>query len=148
MLNPAEAIHQQKAESMPIAAIRKGLREKSEPDSDGMLATRTEFVAKAGKEEHVRRVLREILRESFQHERGFLQGMVLVSDQEARLVTLLTFWSEQSLEDGRERRMAWLREKVTPLVDRCANRQIYSAQICGGQDRQAAKLSVECRIAS
>ena len=92
-------------------------------------ALRAEFVVKPGKEEAVQNTIAGILRDSFERERDFLQALVLVSEQETRLMTVITFWHSQGFAEARERRVMWLRKKLTAYLDQWLRVQSYSAHV-------------------
>ena len=48
---------------------------------------------------------------------GLETGLLLVSDREARLVTLLTFWDARRFANGRERRIAWMQKLLATFAD-------------------------------
>jgi hypothetical protein len=58
-----------------------------------------------------------ILKDAGLVEEGLETGLLLVSDREARLVTLLTFWDAQRFAGGRERRIAWMQKLLAPFAD-------------------------------
>jgi hypothetical protein len=58
-----------------------------------------------------------------------LQALVLVSELESRLVTVLTSWQSSSFSDARERRVCWLRQKLAPYLDQTLRVQSYSARV-------------------
>jgi len=82
-------------------------------------ALRVDFVAKPETSGSVRGGIEERILTSWGEEQGFLDGMVLVSDQEARLTTLITFWSASVLEKSREQKVKWLQNILKPYLDRC-----------------------------
>src|SRR5262249_34331461 len=69
------------------------------------------------------------LNHSFGRDRGFLQALVLVSEQESRLVTVITFWQADGFAEARERRAVWMRQKLAPYVDRSMRVQPYCARV-------------------
>ena len=48
---------------------------------------------------------------------GLETALLLVSDREARLVTLLTFWDTRRFVNARERRIAWMQKLLAPFAD-------------------------------
>jgi hypothetical protein len=86
-------------------------------------ALRADFVAKPEAIGMVRIGIEERILTSWGKEQGFLNGMVLVSDQEARLTTLITFWKTGTLERTREQKLRWLKKILNPYVDRCLSVQ-------------------------
>jgi hypothetical protein len=94
-----------------------------------VVALRAEFVVKAGHEERVRETIDAILENSFGCEQEFLQALVLVSELEARLVTVLTFWQSSGFSEARERRVSWLRQKLAPYLDQTLRVQSFNARL-------------------
>ncbi|HLZ13052.1 MAG TPA: hypothetical protein VKP58_10735 [Candidatus Acidoferrum sp.] len=94
-----------------------------------VVALRSDFVVKAGHEEKVRETIDAILEDSFGRDREFLQALVLVSEMESRLVTVLTFWQPGGFAEARERRADWLRQKLAPYLDQTLRVQTYSARV-------------------
>lgn len=68
------------------------------PDSE-ILAYGVEFVALPGRTEKLRTMIPEAMRSALANSGAFCGCMVLLSEQEARLVTVVTFWK------GRDRAM-------------------------------------------
>ena len=94
-----------------------------------VVALRAEFVVKPGQEERVRETIDSILENSFGSDQEFLQALVLVSELESRLVTVLTFWQSSRFAEARERRVQWLRQKMAPYLDQTLRVQSYLAQV-------------------
>ena len=97
--------------------------------NEQVIALRAEFVVKPGKEEQVRETIDLILNNSFGRDREFLQALVLVSEQESRLVTVITFWHCVGFAEARERRVLWLRQKLAPYLDQSMRVQTYCARV-------------------
>lgn len=97
-----------------------GIAERRLPAAAGnVTALRADFVAKPETIGSVREGIEERILTSWGKEQGFLTGMVLVSDQEARLTTLITFWKAGALERTREQKLRWLQKILKPYADRC-----------------------------
>jgi len=73
----------------------------AKPDGSGELMTELATAIEAT----------ELLRE------GLEGSIVLVSDREARLVTVLTFWDGVQFAAGREVRIAWMQKLLRPFAD-------------------------------
>ena len=97
--------------------------------SERVTALRAEFVVTPGNETKVRETIERVMAESFCRDRDFLQAVVLVSEMEARLVTLLTFWHSNGFEEARERRVARMRQKLLPLLDQYMRVQSFTAHV-------------------
>lgn len=83
----------------------------------GAVALHLDFVAKPEGASALNRELGLILKDAGLVEEGLETGLLLVSDREARLVTLLTFWDAQRFAGGRERRIAWMQKLLAPFAD-------------------------------
>jgi hypothetical protein len=80
-------------------------------------ALRVDFIAKPGDAIDVASAIEERLdRAGLDHE-GLQVSMLLVSDREARLVTLLTLWDAERFNAGRERLTARTLKIVAALAD-------------------------------
>jgi len=93
------------------------------------VALRAEFVLKPGKEGKVHKTIDEIVSNSFSQDKEFLQGLVMVSEMESRLVTVITFWHPDGFAEARERRARWLSERLRPYLDKSLRVQTFSAHV-------------------
>ena len=93
------------------------------------VALRAEFVLKPGKGDQVRQTIEEIVSNSFALDKEFLQGLVMVSEMESRLVTVITFWHPNGFAELRERRVRWLSERLAPYLDKFPRVQTFSAHV-------------------
>jgi len=109
-----------------------------EARAEAVIALRAEFVIKAGNEEKARETIDLILANSFCRDRQFLQGLVLVSEQEARLVTVIMFWNSESFAEVREQRVTELRRKLQPYLDQSPRVQSFSAHVMDGKTNSNA----------
>jgi hypothetical protein len=50
---------------------------------------------------------------------GFAGSLVMISDQEARLVTVVTLWSGEDRLKHRNRNGRWVQALLAPYLDRC-----------------------------
>jgi hypothetical protein len=94
-----------------------------------VIALRAEFVLKPGNEERVQEEIDLILANLFGRDRQFLQALVLVSEMESRLVTIITFWQGNGFTEARERRVVRLRQKLQPYLDQSLRVQTFSAHV-------------------
>lgn len=102
------------------------LKESTGREIGNVTALRADFVAKPETIGIVREGIEERILTSWGKEQGFLNGMVLVSDQEARLTTLITFWKAGTIERSREQKLRWLQKMLKPYLDRCLHVQTNS----------------------
>ena len=82
-----------------------------------VVALHLDFVAKPEGTRELNRELGLVLKDAGLVREGLETGLLLVSDREARLVTLLTFWDAQRFVNGRERRIAWMQKLLAPYAD-------------------------------
>ena len=101
---------------------------------DHVIAMRVDFVVKPGKEESVSETIDTILENSFGRERDFLHALVMVSEMESRLVTVITFWNSNGFAEARERRVNWLRQKLAQYLDQSLRVQTCCARVLGSKD--------------
>ncbi len=105
---------------------------------ESVIALRAEFVLKPGNEEYVQREIDLILANSFGRDRQFLQALVLVSEMESRLVTVITFWQASGFTEARERRVVRLRQKLQPYLDQSLRVQTFSAHVLDAKSSTSA----------
>ena len=96
-------------------------------------ALRAEFVIKPGNEKKVRETIGLILGNSFSRDPQFLQALVLVSEMEARLMTVLTFWHSNGFAEARDRRIARMQQKLHPFLDQSMRMQSFTASVIEGR---------------
>jgi hypothetical protein len=83
----------------------------------GMVALHFDFVAKPEGTRELNGELGAVLKTSGMVSEGLETALLLVSDREARLVTLLTFWDARRFANARERRIAWMQKLLAPFAD-------------------------------
>jgi len=109
-----------------------------------IMALRADFVMKPEAAGQIQAGIEETICGMKDHPDGFLHGMVLVSDQEARLGTLITFWHGRTFEEAKHRKIRWMQRILAPFLDRCVRVQTQSTYFLnGGQE-----VSLESRGAS
>jgi hypothetical protein len=86
-------------------------------------ALRADFVMKPEAAGQIQTGIEVTIRGMKDHEDGFLHGVVLVSDQEARLGTLITFWHAREFEETKHRKIRWMQRILKPYLDRCLRMQ-------------------------
>jgi hypothetical protein len=95
----------------PLATGRSG--------ASPMLALCVEFVAKPQEAHRVESAIPAALAGSLKEVAGFAGSLVMVSDQEARLVTVVTLWSGEDRLKHRDRNGRWVQALLAPYLDRC-----------------------------
>lgn len=87
------------------------------PTRFGVVALHLDFVAKPESARQLDFLLGRALQQAGLGEEGLLTALLLVSDREARLVSLLTFWDADRFSEARERRIAWMQKLLLPFAD-------------------------------
>ncbi|MGB8324250.1 MAG: hypothetical protein WCE52_14925 [Candidatus Acidiferrum sp.] len=99
-----------------------------------LTALSVEFVAVPREAKRLRDVIPADLEAALQMLDGYKGCMVLVSDQEARLVTVITLWSgSEGLKQCREN-AKWVKHLLTPYVDRWLRTQTQITSLKGMQE--------------
>jgi hypothetical protein len=83
----------------------------------GVLALQLDFVAKPEGSRELNCLLGTVLKEAGLRKEGLQTALLLVSDREARLATLLTLWNADQFATTRARRMAWMQKLLAPFAD-------------------------------
>ncbi len=98
-------------------------------DVPSVTALSVEFVAKPQQAHRVQSTIPAALAGALKDIAGFAGSLVMVSDQEARLVTVVTLWAG----DERARRCAenarWVHKLLAPYLDRCLRVQTLVAHL-------------------
>jgi hypothetical protein len=82
-----------------------------------LLALRMDFVAKPGTNVDLARAVEELLTHSELNREGLRSSVLLVSDRESRLVTLLTLWEAQQFNKARDRLTSWVFKLIARFAD-------------------------------
>lgn len=83
----------------------------------GLVALRLEFVAKPNGYGDLTQELAEVIRNARLASEGLKGSIVLVSDREARLVSVIGFWDCERFLATRERCIAWMQKMMKPYAD-------------------------------
>jgi hypothetical protein len=95
----------------------------------GVAALHFDFVAKPEGARALNCDLRDVLDASGLADEGLKTALLLVSDREARLVTLVTLWDVQRFSMARERCIAWMQKLLTPFADGPVRAQTSTPQL-------------------
>lgn len=87
-------------------------------DCSETIALSTEFVAKPQEAHRLQSVIPSSLTEVLTGVSGFAGCLVMVSDQEARLVTVVTLWAGEDARQRSAKNARWVRALLAPFVDR------------------------------
>jgi hypothetical protein len=108
-----------------------------------MVALSLEFVAKPQEAPRLQTLIPSSLRTVLREVTGFAGCLVMVADQEARLVTVVTLWAG---EDARERcaeNARWVQTLLTPFIDRQLRMQYLVALMPTLPGNQAETYAAE-----
>ena len=95
----------------------------------GVTALSVEFVAKPQETHRVQSAIPAALAGALKDVAGFAGCLVMISDQEARLVTVVTLWSgDNRLKQCREN-ARWVQKLLAPYLDRCLRVQTLIAHL-------------------
>jgi hypothetical protein len=109
--------------------------------ASGLLALHLDFVAKPDAAGELNRDLGLMLNHTELAEEGLESALLLVSDREARLVTLLTFWDAPRFAAGREQRIAWMQKLLAAFADGPVRAQTSTPQFVRAE--QAAAIAMD-----
>ncbi len=83
-----------------------------------VIAHGVEFVAQPGKATLLQSAIPEAMRNTIGHSRSFSGCMVLVSEEEARLVTVITLWTGRNRMEQCNENSKLVKKLLAPYVDR------------------------------
>ena len=102
--------------------------------ANGHTAFSIEFVAKPEQAAGAPLFLPETIQSGLGDIAGFAGSLVMVSDQEARLITLIIFWNGTEARRNCERIVRRVRALLAPYLDRCLRMQTLLAHAPKAQD--------------
>lgn len=108
-----------------------------------VMALRMEFGARPESSGSVSGAVCEMFRLASLEREGFLNGMLLISDREARLVTVLTLWETRAFERTRERRISWMRKLLADYAEGGVRALTHRAQFLG-EDTSNEVFALSC----
>lgn len=110
----------------------KGTHLKSQNIFDsGTISLSIEFVAKPEEAHRIQSAVPSAITGSLGGVTGFVGCLVMVSDQEARLVTVVTFWKEEHRRQLNSKNSRWILAILAPYLDQCLRVQTMIARIPG-----------------
>ena len=92
-----------------------------------LTALSVEFVAKPQEARLVERAIPKAIVGALQDVHGFAGCLVMISDQEARLVTVVTLWTGEDRVKRCRENLRWVKALLAPYVDRCLRMQTLVA---------------------
>jgi 3-hydroxymyristoyl/3-hydroxydecanoyl-(acyl carrier protein) dehydratase len=90
-------------------------------------ALSVEFVAKPQEAHRVQSAIAAALAGALQRVSGFAGCLVMISEQEARLVTVITLWVGEERQKQCRENSRWVQKLLIPYVDRCLRVQTLAA---------------------
>jgi hypothetical protein len=96
-------------------------------DARGLTALSFEFVAKPEKAARAPGSLSAEIHSALEDVSGFAGGLVMVSDQEARLITVIIFWEACETRRSSTLCIRRVRGLIAPYLDRCLRFQTMMA---------------------
>jgi hypothetical protein len=95
--------------------------------SPAVTALSVEFVAKPQETHGLQTAIPAALAGAFQDVSGFAGCLVMVSEQEARLVNVITLWVGNDRQKLCRENARWVQKLLTPYLDRCLRAQTLAA---------------------
>lgn len=138
----------------PQSANRRSRLGPSTPANCSPLALTIEFVAKPDKAASAPAFLPAAITGALGDVTGFAGCLVMVSDQEARLITVVTLWAGNDSQKCCAENLRWVRALLSNYVDRCLRVQTMVAHLpslsvgCEQQNSVSAGSLMEERTVS
>jgi hypothetical protein len=101
-----------------------------EGDTPEVLAHGLQFVALPGKPQELQKTIPEALRLTLGSTTGFCGCMILVSEQEARLMTVITLWTGRDRAEQCDKNSDKVDKLLLPYVDTWLRTQRMTAFLC------------------
>jgi hypothetical protein len=93
------------------------LKRPDEQSADQVITLRVDFVSKPSNKSEIAGEVGNLLAKAGLHQKGLKASMLLVSDREARVLTLLTLWDAERFNPARERLTSWTLKVVAQFAD-------------------------------
>lgn len=94
-----------------------------------MAASSIEFVAKPEEAQRLRTAIPAALQDAFADVPGFAGCLVMITDREARLVSVLTFWTGPERVTQATKRERWLHRILRSYIDHCLRVRTLDAYV-------------------
>lgn len=95
----------------------------------GTTALSMEFVSKPQEAYRLPVAVPAAIEGALGHLLGFAGCLLLISDKESRLVTVITFWQGENRAALCSKAAAWINKVVTPFLDQCLQVRSYDAYL-------------------
>lgn len=97
--------------------------------STGVTALSVEFVATPQGAVEVQSAIPAAINGAMKGISGFAGCMVMIAEQEARLVTVITFWKGEDRAKKCDQNAKWVYKLLSPYLDRCLRIQTFVAHL-------------------
>lgn len=94
-----------------------------------LTALSVEFVAKPEEAQRAEHALPAAMERSLGELTGYAGCLVMISEQEARLITVITFWSGPHGAQLSRQNAKWVNTLLKPFMDRCLRSQTFHARL-------------------
>jgi hypothetical protein len=92
-----------------------------------LTALSIEFVAKPAEARRAQMAIPEAVNSTLKGVAGYAGCLVMASDQEARLITLITFWIGEDRSKNCSRNQRWLVKLIVPYLEACLRLRTFTA---------------------
>ncbi len=111
------------------AALKQQLPANGKSGAPPVTALSVEFVAKPQEARRVEAAIPAAIAGALKDVAGFAGCLVMISDQEARLVTVVTLWAGDDRAKRCSQNVRWVRALLAPYLDRCLRVQTMVAHL-------------------
>ena len=114
---------------LQAAGARAQVSRTGTPATAAVTALSVEFVAKPQEAQQVEAAIPAAIAGAFKDVTGFAGCLVMISDHEARLITVVTLWAGDDREKRCGENIRWIRALLAPYLDRCLRVQTMFAHL-------------------
>ena len=111
------------------AALKQQLPANGKSGAPPVTALSVEFVAKPQEARRVEAAIPAAIAGALKDVAGFAGCLVMISDQEARLVTVVTLWAGNDRVKRCSQNVRWVHALLAPYLDRCLRVQTMVAHL-------------------
>ncbi len=111
------------------AALKQQLPANGKSGAPPVTALSVEFVAKPQEARRVEAAIPAAIAGALKDVAGFAGCLVMISDQEARLVTVVTLWAGNDRVKRCSQNVRWVHALLAPYIDRCLRVQTMVAHL-------------------
>ncbi len=110
----------------------------------GVTALSIEFVSKPQEAYRLRTAIPAAINSALGQVAGFAGSLLLITDKEPRLVTVITFWEGENRAELSKNSRPWIHKLLTPFLDHCL--QVRSHDAYSPAKSSASEVSLEWLI--